>query len=89
MFPLFSLILVMAFLVWAINDGPARLRGGSPADAAELARLREEVDRLSAEVMRLADEQAFMLRLVSGERRPEAEPGPSSPDPLFPPQEPA
>ncbi|MBA4158697.1 MAG: hypothetical protein H0X65_14650 [Gemmatimonadetes bacterium] len=36
--------------------------GASPA---ELARLREEVDQLSAQVNRLQDEQAFMVRLLS------------------------
>jgi hypothetical protein len=40
---------------------------------AELARLREEVDTLTAHVVRLQDEQSFMMRLlVEGRRDPEA-----------------
>ncbi|MBV9774024.1 MAG: hypothetical protein JO040_08750 [Gemmatimonadetes bacterium] len=38
--------------------------GGSPEDRAEIARLREEVDRLGTEVMRLSEEQGFMMRLL-------------------------
>jgi hypothetical protein len=36
-----------------------------PADG-DVARLREEVDRLSADVARLQEEQSFMMKLLSG-----------------------
>lgn len=48
------------------------------ADPEQLARLKDEVERLSGEVARLHEEQSFMVRLLSdGERRQlrgEAEP---------------
>jgi len=48
-------------------------RGGDaalPGAPQEVARLREEVDRLGVEVARLTDEQAFMLRLLApGEQK--------------------
>ena len=37
---------------------------------AELARLREEVERLAGEVGRLEEEQSFLLRLMGAEERP-------------------
>ncbi|HEV2733829.1 MAG TPA: hypothetical protein VGV85_03285 [Longimicrobiaceae bacterium] len=50
-------------------------RGGDaalPGAPQEVARLREEVDRLGVEVARLTDEQAFMLRLLApGEQKRE------------------
>lgn len=40
------------------------------ADPEQLARLKDEVERLSGEVARLHDEQSFMVRLLSeGERK--------------------
>ena len=36
-----------------------------PTYQAEVARLREEVDQLTAQVMRLTDEQQFMVRLLA------------------------
>ncbi len=51
-------------------------RGGDtalPGAPQEVARLREEVDRLGVEVARLTDEQAFMLRLLApGEQKQES-----------------
>ncbi|HEX8451573.1 MAG TPA: hypothetical protein VF647_05730 [Longimicrobium sp.] len=38
----------------------------APHYEAEIARLRGEVDELSAQVVRLSDEQQFMMRLLSG-----------------------
>jgi hypothetical protein len=46
----------------------------APHYEAEIARLRGEVDELSAQVVRLTDEQQFMMRLLtSGENRSDPE----------------
>jgi hypothetical protein len=46
----------------------------APHYEAEIARLRGEVDELSAQVVRLSDEQQFMMRLLtSGENRADPE----------------
>ena len=37
---------------------------------AEIARLREEVDQLQGQVMRLTDEQSFLTRLLAEGERP-------------------
>jgi hypothetical protein len=56
-------------------------RGGDaalPGAPQEVARLREEVDRLGMEVARLSDEQAFMLRLLGpGDQKQEPQ-GPAA-----------
>jgi hypothetical protein len=48
-------------------------RGGDvalPGAPQEVARLREEVDRLGVEVARLSEEQAFMVKLLApGEQK--------------------
>ncbi len=49
------------------------LPGASPE---EVARLREEVDRLGSEVARLTEEQGFMLRLLAPGGKPGAEEAP-------------
>jgi hypothetical protein len=52
----------------------------APHYEAEIARLRGEVDELSAQVVRLNDEQQFMMRLLaSGENRPAPELPPTDP----------
>lgn len=67
-------IVVLAFVGrwvygWS-NAGPAL----APHYEAEIARLRGEVDELTAQVVRLGDEQQFMMRLLtSGEDRPAPE----------------
>lgn len=73
------LILLIVFVFAPIARAAAeRLRRGGrealPGGGPEVARLREEVDRLGAEVARLTEEQAFMLRLL-------APGGPSAPEP--------
>jgi hypothetical protein len=46
----------------------------APHYEAEIARLRGEVDELSAQVVRLTDEQQFMMRLLTnGESRADPE----------------
>jgi cell division protein FtsB len=64
------LIMAIVFILSPIAQGYAkRLNQQLPPDSAaaraEVARLREEVDQLSAQVTRLQDEQAFTLRLLS------------------------
>jgi hypothetical protein len=84
-FSLLLLMFVAAVLVrWAAGTWGA---GGSPelpaAHTAELARLRDEVDQLTATVVRLQDEQSFMMRLLTdGSGRPEeAGAQPEAPEP--------
>jgi uncharacterized protein YlxW (UPF0749 family) len=54
---------------------------------AEIARLREEVDQLQSQVMRLTDEQSFLTRLLAereapaGELPPPSEAPPGDPNP--------
>jgi hypothetical protein len=66
---LFWMVVALYVVRWVF----AASRGSpaiSPAAQAEVARLRAEVDELSATVRRLAEEQSFMVRLLSdGERR--------------------
>jgi hypothetical protein len=62
------IIIAIIFILAPIAQGYARrlnppdLPGISPRD---VARLREELDQLIAQVSRLQDEQSFMLRLLS------------------------
>jgi outer membrane murein-binding lipoprotein Lpp len=63
-------ILFLAVVARWMVAGPAS-RGGPQLEAqhtAELARLREEVDTLTAQVVRLQDEQSFMMRLLTAGR---------------------
>jgi cell division protein FtsB len=61
------LLLVVAFLVrWLAPGAGARDAARlDPAHTAELARLREEVDQLTAQVLRLQEEQSFTMRLLA------------------------
>jgi hypothetical protein len=75
------LILVVIVLRFAErNDARRRLprEGGGSADA-ELARLREDVDRLSSQVERLLEEQSFVLRLLESGQSAGAAPPPLPP----------
>lgn len=82
-------LLVAALLARWVVSGLSR--GGTSelpaAHVAEVARLREEVDGLQAEVSRLSDEQSFLVRLL-GAPRPDAEaaetPAGSEPPPAPP-----
>jgi hypothetical protein len=73
------IILLMVFVLGPIAKAYAdrisrELPPGSDINAAELARLREEMERLTAEVARLHEEQSFMVQLLSdGERKRLAE----------------
>jgi cell division protein FtsB len=67
---MFSVALFIFFLAliarWMITSAGGR---GAPQleaqHTAELARLREEVDALTAQVVSLQDEQSFMMRLLT------------------------
>ncbi len=72
----FVLALMLIVFVLAPIARALAVRLGRGGDAAlpgapqEVARLREEVDRLGVEVARLTDEQTFMLRLLApGEQK--------------------
>jgi hypothetical protein len=79
MFSVLLFIVVLAFLgrwIHGWSSAPAL----APHYEAEIARLRGEVDELSAQVVRLSDEQQFMMRLLtSGENRAAAELPPTDP----------
>lgn len=72
---IFSMIFVFGPIAKAYADRLNRdIPPGSSASAAEIAKLREEVDRLSSEVGRLHEEQSFMLTLLGdGDRKRLAE----------------
>lgn len=60
-------LLLVAYLGRWVLSGAAG-RGATqldPAHTAELARLREEVDQLTAQVMHLQEEQSFTMRLLA------------------------
>ena len=60
-------IVLLAFLARWVASGMGT--GGNtalnPAHTAELVRLREEVDQLTAQVLRLQEEQSFTMRLLA------------------------
>ena len=68
---IFLLIFVLGPIAKAYADRISReLPPGSDIAAAELARLREEVERLTVDLARLQEEQSFMVQLLSeGERK--------------------
>ena len=72
----FALVLLLVAWLgrWVLSGvtgrGAAQL---DPAHTAELARLREEVDQLTAQVGQLQEEQSFTMRLLAaGRAAPEA-----------------
>jgi cell division protein FtsB len=76
------LILVMIFVLGPIAKAYAdrisrEIPPGSDINAAELARLKEEMERLAAEVARLQDEQSFMVQLLSDAERKRLGEGPA------------
>lgn len=68
---IFAMVFVLGPIAKAYADRISNtLPPESDAHRAELGRLKEEVERLAAEVARLQDEQSFMVRLLSdGERK--------------------
>ena len=80
--------LVLAYLTrWVVAGMGSGARTEIEArHTAELARLREEVDQLQAQVLRLTDEQTFLTQLLAeGGGRPAGalppEAGPDTPNP--------
>ena len=61
------LLLVFAYLGrWVLSGVAGRDAGRlDPAHTAELVRLREEVDQLTAQMLRLQEEQSFTMRLLA------------------------
>ena len=90
---MWSTILLVFFLYWVTKlvsrngwpnrGGPDRLE---PQHTAEIARLREEVDALTAQLVRLQDEQSFMMRLVGDGGTAAALPPPPAPEPTTNPE---
>jgi hypothetical protein len=73
------LILLLVRQLWG-GGGRAQLPPGWTAETErEMARLREEVDRLGREVARLNDEQSFVVRLLETRERPSLGPGSEPP----------
>jgi hypothetical protein len=84
------LLLVAAFLArWLVEGWQSGRTQLPPGDGRELARLREEMDALTAEVQRLSDEQSFMVRLLAdgGEPRPPDRLPPADGEPEVPNEE--
>ncbi|HET6232996.1 MAG TPA: hypothetical protein VFE05_23165 [Longimicrobiaceae bacterium] len=75
---IFDVLLVVVVLSFLGRFVHSAWQGGSerafPAEA-ELGRLREEVDQLNAQVRRLAEEQSFMVSLLSAPDRARLEAG--------------
>ena len=75
------LLFVVAYLGRWVASGWSDARRIAPAQEAEVARLRDEVDLLTAQVSRLTDEQQFLMRLLAdGGARARPELPPNSPD---------
>jgi len=72
-----TLGLVARWVITAVQDR-GRLGPDIVSRDAQIKRLRDEVDALSAEVRRLGEEQTFVMRLLEGGARsaalPPAEP---------------
>ena len=79
------LLLLLAYLGrWVLSGAGGREAARlDPAHTAELARLREEVDQLTAHVLRLQEEQSFTMRLLAegGGARPASAPDAGEPEP--------
>ena len=59
-------LLLVAYLGrWVLSGAARGATQLDPAHTAELARLREEVDQLTAQVMHLQEEQSFTMRLLA------------------------
>ena len=61
------ILLLVAYLGrWVLSGAAGRESSRlDPGHTAELARLREEVDQLTAQVLHLQEEQSFTMRLLA------------------------
>jgi len=81
MFSVLIFIIVLAVVGRWVHGWSTAGPALAPHYEAEIARLRGEVDELTAQVVRLGDEQQFMMRLLtSGENRPAPELPPDPPN---------
>jgi len=76
------MMLILAMVARLVLTGVGG-RGNPELEArhtAEIARLREEVDQLQSQVVRLSDEQSFLTRLLAERESPAGElPPPGAP----------
>lgn len=86
MFSFLLMVLVLGMVArWVLTAGAGR--GDRELEArhtAEIARLREEMDQLQGQVMRLTDEQSFLTRLLAEGERPAGELPPAQASPSEP-----
>lgn len=74
-FYIVALLVAAFFGVLLLTEGPDMLRdwrrsfGRLDSGSADVARLREEMDRLAARVEQLDEEQRFLVRLLSDDER--------------------
>jgi hypothetical protein len=59
------LLVIAVVAKWVFAPPDRTLPERAQRTEAELARVREEIDRLTGEVHRLSEEQSFMVRLLS------------------------
>lgn len=76
LFPLLILLLLAYVVRHVVTEGREGRRSLGAPDP-EVARLREEVDELSARVRRLAEEHAFMVNLLAPGGKPAELSGPN------------
>ncbi|MEX2569701.1 MAG: hypothetical protein WD737_00245 [Gemmatimonadota bacterium] len=78
---IFVMIFVVGPIAKAYADRISREHApGGEIAASEVARLKDEVERLSLEVSRLQEEQSFMVRLLSDGDRKRLQEGREKPD---------
>lgn len=68
---IFTMVFVLGPIAKALAERISRpLPGDGESQRLELARMREEIDRLTQDVARLQDEQSFMVSLLNeGDRQ--------------------
>ena len=76
-------LMVVAYLTRWVASGKGREGARlDPGHTAELARLREDVDQLTAQLLRVQEEQSFTMRLLGergGAQAPVLPPGEADP----------
>lgn len=79
MFSVLIFIIVLAIVGRWVHGWSTAGPALAPQYEAEIARLRGEVDELAAQVVRLSDEQQFMMRLLASGETPAATELPPAP----------